>query len=162
MKQWFLNLEKREQRIVSIGAPLLLVFLIYSFGWQPISESVELLKTQTQSQTQTLQWMRKAAVEVKQLRGNTTQRARIPAGQSLLAVIDKTTQTAQLGKAVKRIQPKGKNGVQIRLEQAAFDNMIDWLNKLKTQQGISITTISIERLDTPGLVNARISLASSV
>ena len=79
-------------------------------------------------------------------------------GQSLLGIIDRTAKTGKLGKSVKRVQPDGQTKARVWMENASFDSMVNWLEKLQRQQGIRIVTSVIEKQDEPGLVNARLVL----
>lgn len=159
--KWFRSLERREQQLIGFGGIFLVIFAIYSFAWVPLSTGVDNLRAQNENQREILQWMSRAATEARQLRQSAGNRPRIQGGQSMLAVVDRTTQSARLAPAVKRIQPKGQKGVQVRLENAAFDSIVLWLTTLQTKQGIMATMVNIERTDTNGLVNARLTLEAA-
>ncbi len=59
---------------------------------------------------------------------------------------------------MKRIEPEGQNSVRVWLEQAAFDDVIQWLQNLKRDYGIHTADIVIERQAAAGRVNARLTL----
>src|SRR2546430_10736923 len=44
----------------------------------------------------------------------------------------------------------------VRLAKAPFDSLVGWLARLAQQNGVSVESATIEKTDTPGLVNAAI------
>lgn len=83
-----------------------------------------------------------------------------PPGQSLLGVADQSAKSGNLGPAMKRIEPEGQHSARVWLEQAAFDDLMLWLQGLKRDYGIHAADIVIERQEAAGRVNARITLES--
>jgi general secretion pathway protein M len=59
------------------------------------------------------------------------------------------------------IKPQGEDKVQLRIEQAAFDTLLKWLDGLTGQHGIAIESLNVDRQQQPGLVNARLVLQRS-
>ena len=160
MKDWYDNLEPRERRIVIAGAIVLVIALLYLLAWEPWVKKISTLEKSNQANQELLVWMEQSAVEAKQLQAKL--KASGPSGrskgQSLLGTIDRTAKTGKLGKSVKRVQPDGQTRARVWLENASFDSMVSWLEKLQRQQGIRIVTSVIEKQDEPGLVNARLVL----
>ena len=44
------------------------------------------------------------------------------------------------------------------MESVAFNKMIRWLERLDKEYGISVEEISVERQESPGMVNVRLVL----
>ncbi|HLN48257.1 MAG TPA: type II secretion system protein GspM, partial [Steroidobacteraceae bacterium] len=63
-----------------------------------------------------------------------------------------------LGNALRDTQPSG-NGVRVQLEAAPFDTLITWIASLDQRYGLAIESITIDRADKPGVVNANITFA---
>ncbi|RJQ46719.1 MAG: type II secretion system protein M [Gammaproteobacteria bacterium] len=158
MKQWLAQLSPRERRTVLGGAALLSVILVYFLAWQPFTHYLKQLRLTAQSQQEQLAWMRQAARDAEQLRAAVPASGRLPPGQSLLGVADQTAKSGNLGSAIKRIEPEGQNSARVWLEQAAFDDVIQWLQNLKRDYGIHAADIVIERREAAGRINARITL----
>lgn len=161
IKVWFAGLEQRERRLVIAAASLLAILLLYVAIWEPISSSVDDLRTTTGEQQTVLQWMRQAAQEIRQLRGNNGAHAASTGGQSLLTLVDRTAKINQLGNALKRIQPDGDRRVQVWMEGASFDDVIRWLVKLRAQYGVLIESSVIEVKEQAGRVDARLVLGAA-
>ena len=158
MKEWWQNLQVREQRLLMAGGALLALLLVYALIWAPLVGGIGKLETSVAQQRETLAWMQKAAAEVKALRAASGRRSAGLGGRSLLAVVDQTARAAGLGGALKRVQPQGDDSVRVQMESASFDAMMRWLRNLLTQNGVFVTTITVERADAPGLVNVRATL----
>jgi len=80
-----------------------------------------------------------------------------PRSGSLLTMVDRSAKKTGISQAVKRIEPTSGGGVQVWLEGATFDNLLLWLGDLRGK-GADATSISIERQQTAGRVNAKATL----
>ncbi|MEN8217473.1 MAG: type II secretion system protein M [Pseudomonadota bacterium] len=152
MKQWFKQLAPRERRAIIYGAVALGSILVYFMLWAPFVTARTQLENIVAAQKATLHWMQAAALEVQQLRHQS--RTSPAHKQSLLSLIDQST----LGKARKRIEPKGEREVWVNFEEVSFTELIRWLGQLYNQHQVQISTISIERLDTSDRVKVRLML----
>jgi type II secretory pathway component PulM len=56
-------------------------------------------------------------------------------------------------------QPDGNQSVRVQLEAAPFDILLAWLATLDRQYGLGVDSITIDRGNAPGLVNASVSFA---
>ena len=158
MKDWFSALEPRERQLIIGGAVLLIVMLFYLLVWEPISKDNDALRLSYQSNQQLISWMEDAAAEAKNLQAKIQESG--PSGnsknQSLLGIIDRTAKRDKLGPSVKRVQPDGKIGARVWLENAIFNDVIMWLENLQHQEGIRLVTTVIEKQEESGMVNARL------
>ncbi len=157
MKAWFAGLQPRERLLVSAGAAVLVLLLLYLMIWEPIANSYRNLQEDVAQQTQTLAWMQQAAAQIKGLQGTDAGGARGLGGRSLLSVVDQSARTGGLGDSIKRIEPDGSKGVKMWLEGVAFDPMILWLGGLTRSYRIETSLITIEPQG-GGRVNARLTL----
>ncbi len=157
MKDWFFGLELRERMLVSAGAALLLLLLLYGMIWAPVAGKYTSLKASVEAQQQNLAWMQRAAAQIKALKRSAAGGAQGLGGRSLLAVVDQSARAGGLGGAIKRIEPDGSKAVRVWLEEAAFDPMIIWLGKLTKSYRIAPSMITVEPVG-GGRVNARLTL----
>jgi general secretion pathway protein M len=156
MKQFIANLSRRERVLLVAGAGGALLVLLFLVAWLPFSRHVDQLRENVAAQNELRAWMRQAATEVKQLRGNAP--ARKASGQSLLAAADSTARQHGLAAAMKRVEPEGTDKVRIRLEQAGFDDMTRWLELLVREHGVRIESITVDGRNQTGAVDARLTL----
>ncbi len=160
MKEILENLSSSERRTLIIGAVVLSVLVLYLVVWQPVFNSTEKLRQQLVSEQETLSWMGIAAQEIKALQGDSS--AVVNRGdRSLLSIVDQTARRSNLASALKRVEPKGQNEVRVRLEQASFNDVSRWLLQLQSKQGISVSTITIDRQDASGMANINLMLQGS-
>lgn len=160
MKSWYLSLTQRERHLVQIATTVIVLFLIYLLVIEPISSNYSKNKNNVQTATETLEWMRNAATEVKQLRRGGVLSERPKGKQFVLSMIDNSARKAGLASVMKRVQPEGDTGVRVWFEAAAFDELVKWLAIIESKHGLLVNEINIEQTDFTGLVNARIFLDS--
>lgn len=159
MKQWWSNLNAREQRIFIAAGAVLLILVVYLFAWEPLVKE----RTRLQGAIAKLQadkvWMQQAAGQVKQLRrGGAVARQPV---SSLLGVINSTAKPVLKGAELKRVEEDRSAGVRVWIDQAAFDDLVIWLGDLKKRYGIDASSVSVERIGKPGRVNVRLILQVS-
>ena len=158
MKQWWSGLQSSERRVFILGGIALALILPYFGIWLPLQDEVAVLRQQVQEQQAVKRWMTQAALEVKQLRGGSGAALKPRDGRSLMAVVDQTAKRSGLGAGLKRLEPEGQTAVKVWLEQVSFDDMLRWLTGLEQQNGLAVATITIDRQDAAGRVNARLTL----
>jgi general secretion pathway protein M len=156
MKQYLDSLQPRERHTLLGGGIALLLILLYALILEPFQTEYARLQQSVAAQAAELAWMQQASADVKRLRGNTPA-ARRSSGQSLMSLVDANARSTGLTGAIKEIKPEGQ-GVRVRLEQVAFDDMLRWLEQLHSRQGVSVTGLVMERLPQPGRVNASVVL----
>ncbi len=161
MKNWWAGLQASEQRMLTMGSIALILIFSYAGIWQPLQKNIASLENQVEQQQALKHWMNQTAAEVKQLqRSGVATQARD--GRSLLAVVDQTAKRSGLGMSLKRLEPNGKTAVKVWLEQVKFDDMVRWLNQLQSKSGLRVNSITIDRQDEPGRVNARMTLEAAI
>lgn len=148
------GLNPRERRLVIGGAAFLMLFMLYQILWAPFANGVSDMQTKVNKQQQNLIWMQQAADEVRSLKGSSGSRSNIQSG-SLLGMIEKTARESGLGSSIRKVQPEGQKGVRMWMDKVAFDAVMNWLNKLQSKQGVSVSSFSAEQTSDPGRVNIR-------
>ena len=152
MMHYWHNLQAREQRVLLIGAVVALPLLIFALIIDPFNQEVERLEQAVKGNGELLAWMEQSAQQLKTMRGSGATRQ---SSGSLLSLVDASAKRNGLGGALKQVKPEGE-GVRLRFEQAAFDDMVRWLGRLGSEQGIGVTTLTLERLPASGQVNATV------
>ena len=159
MKEQWQQLSLREKRLVVITAVVVIITLVYFMIWEPLQNGIQTSQVRVNAQTNTLRLIREQAAEAKQLR-MTKSRAAASAkgGGSLLVIIERTAQQKNLKSSLQKVQPEGQDGVRVWVENASFDQLIDWLALLENKNTIYVSEIIIERQKEPGRINSRILL----
>ncbi len=159
LRQHWEQMQSRERRIVAAGGVATLVLLLYALVWDPLTTRLRQMEQNVAAQRTALAWMQQAAVEARALRGT---QGTGSDGRSLLALSDESAKAHKLGAAVKRVQPDGQHTVRIWLEDAAFADLLRWLDTLAGHHSVKISELTVERMPAaPGRVNARVVLEMS-
>jgi type II secretory pathway component PulM len=154
LKDWFQALQPRERIMVSSGAVLVVLAVIF-VGLSPFYKSVRVLSERVERKQGDLAWIRSVTPELQALGQNVTAS---PSDESLVVLIDRTARECGLGTSLTGQTPNGVNGIRVRLESAAFDVLVKCLGTLQQVHAVSIESASFDRTPKPGLVNANLVL----
>ncbi len=152
LKAWYFNLQKREQRIVGLGAVVLGVLIVIGGLLLPLESAVSTALKARQTRTEDLAWMRLNAPEIEAGSGSVV----ADTGEAPVVLVDRVGREAGLGSALRGTQPSA-TGVRVQLEGAPFDTLVAWLVSLDERYGLAIDSISVDRTAKPGAVNANIT-----
>lgn len=159
MKAWWLALQTRERMILIIAGAIVLIALIYLLIVEPVLKNHADLSNQVKAQQNTLAWMQQTSQRVKQLQKvSQSEPGSVSHQGSLLALMESSSQQSNMRKPIQRMEPEGKNGVKLWLEDADFDNLIRWVGELSYNQGVVVTRATISRGESPGEIDSRLSL----
>jgi general secretion pathway protein M len=76
---------------------------------------------------------------------------------SPLGVVDVSARSAGLGSALRRVRPL-ESAVEAELEGAPYTALISWLAALESLHGLRVVSLSIDRGNEPGRVNAQLRI----
>jgi type II secretory pathway component PulM len=156
LKEWFAGLNQREQlSLVALGFALGLYFL-YMLAWAPLAEHRNRLTLQNQSTAESLQRVDAMVSEITRLRAGGVAST---AQRNLTALVNQSTN--RYGLQVSRLQPNSRGDIQVRLENAVFDDLVAWLDEIENREGLLVTEVAITRTGSSGRVNASIRIAQT-
>lgn len=158
IQAWWDNLQARERMFVLVAAIVVFGFLAYNLTWAPLATARDDKLQQVQNKRELLAWMQTKSGEVKQLRLTNPNLLSSSRDRSLLAVVDSTAKQLGLGQSIKRIEPSGKESVNLWIEDMPFDSLMILLGQLDKRDNIRVTEASLSNQDGPGLISAKISL----
>jgi type II secretory pathway component PulM len=81
------------------------------------------------------------------------------AQRNLTALVNQSTN--RYGLQVSRLQPNSRGDIQVRLENAVFDDLVAWLDEIENREGLLVTEVAITRTGSSGRVNASIRIAQT-
>lgn len=159
MKDWYENLEAREQVFVLVGAAFVVIALIYFLLWAPLNRNHE------QVAASVAEWERSLA-ELRPLRaaGAATTASAPPVAvssqQAPIIIVDQTLRSRGLEQFRRRSQPTANNGIRVEFENVAFDELVLWLGDLGMQYGLHVQagSMSLQTQAGPGRINASLTL----
>lgn len=155
LQQWFNNLQRQEQLMLLVGGTVLVIYLLFSVLWSPMAESVDTLERQNEAAHASLQNVQSLAQEYKALRSSGAGGKGV-SKQNLTRLID--TLVKKHGLTMNRFQPSSSGDVQIRLENAVFNNILAWVNELEGANGVIVKDFSVSPGNDTGVVNVSIRL----
>ena len=162
MRQWWLSRSPKDKLALMVGFSAIVLLLLYLLVWLPFQQQVEKNRTLAASQRSTLTWMQERVAEIKLLKQRQASSNKSGNREALLTLVDRTAKQHQLRQFIKRLKPEGSAAVQIWVEQAPFDALIQWLGLLVNQHGILLESVNIERQEKTGLINARLNLQREI
>lgn len=158
MKAWFDQLDARERLLVSVAALLALFALIVMLGIRPIVKQTTRGEMRVSQKQLLLSEVERLAERLGPQSGGTVVAA-TGDGQSLVVVVDRTTRANGLAPYLKRNQPDGANAIRLRLENAPFDVIIEWLGLLGASYGLTATSVNIDTAGASGRINCNLTLS---
>jgi general secretion pathway protein M len=154
MKQWFTGLTEREQLSLLIMGLAVALYLAFVIVIAPLSQARDRMVVQNRGVAESLQRVEVLVSQILHLRetgnGSSTNR-------NLASLVNRSTSSYQL--QVNRLQPNSRGELQVRLENAVFDDLIAWLYQVEYKEGLRVLETSITQAGTVGRVNATVRLA---
>jgi general secretion pathway protein M len=158
MRAFFAGLSGRERLILLAGAVAACGLLAYVALVEPFQKALAVYEREIPARAEELAWMRQAAREIVQRREVAGRPKGHLAAPSVLAAIDISAKELGLARALKRVEPEGRQQVKLWLEEAAFDDLLKWLARLEGEYAIQVSELLAESRNSSGYVNARITL----
>jgi len=156
LKDWFAGLNQREQMSLLVLGFALGLYLVFMLVWSPLAERRAQLEQQNQGVAQSLQRVDAMVSEIMRLREGG---AASTAERNLTALVNESTGRHSL--QVSRLQPNTRGDIQVRLENALFDDLLAWLDDVENREGLLVTEVAITPAGSPGRVNVSIRIAQS-
>lgn len=157
-KSWWSTLAPREKQMVSVGSVVVTAAIFYFGIWSPYLERVASLRQRVQSSQKTLLWMRAADVEMKKMEGETEQQKQVTSPVVVLSDVQKQVTQSGLDGAMTQLKQASNDTVEMHFKQVPFDKLMKMLTSLVKSEGVLITQMSAIASETPGIVEANITL----
>jgi type II secretory pathway component PulM len=160
IKERFNTFSQREQAMLKIAIPIVLLLVAWLFFITPILDGRSKTNKQIEKHQQQLEWMQNNAHLVShEVAVNRSITGAIPATISQLRSIMNQLIKAQT-LSIERIQNSNKNEVNYRLENGRFDRVLQ-LIKACEERGIDVIQVHITKSKQAGRVNTRLTVAAS-
>ena len=149
------SISPRERLYLSVCAGFIVLVLMYTLIYEPITKKVNTLSTEQLTQTALLQRMKP---RITILKYQTHSSSSPISASELLSTIDTKIKSSRFASNVEEVSQSGTDGVQIKLKGVPFDNFLAWLGKMWTQNGIEVKRISAQRDATIGTSDVTVTL----
>lgn len=143
---WWQGLAQREQQLLLLCVPVLLLGAFYWLLWQPLHQAqarnavaIQQVQQQLQALQQAAPLLQGAAVTVR-------------SGGSLSQIISTSARSFNI--RVSRMQPQNEQ-LQLVLEDVAFEQLLPWLHQLYYQNGVRLVQVDVAATDKAGIVRVR-------
>lgn len=156
MKDWFTGLNQREQLSLLVMGLAVGLYLLYMLALAPMQDKREQLALQNSGVATSLQQVDAMVSEILMLRDGGVQTG---SSRNLTSVINKST--ASLDLQVSRLQPNSRGEIQVRFENASFDDLLAWLYQIEYPEGLLVREVSITQAGVGGRVNATVRIAQA-
>lgn len=145
MKQWWLNLSLREQKIIMSAAVILIIIITYSFVWSPLSDSVDMLQQNVIQDRALLSWMKTTVPQI--VTTNQGNIAHSVAEADLFSTVQQSLDSAGLKSALQNIEQQKEGTVKLSFNAVGFDKLMDWLVILQRDFGINPVEVNLDKSD---------------
>ena len=156
MKDWFAQLSQRDQMSLMVLAVVLALYLLYMLVWSPLDNRRDDLALQNTAIAESRVRVDAMVSEVLQLRQSG---AKPGAKRNLTSVINASTSRLQL--PVIRLQPNSRGEIQVRVENANFDDVLKWLYEMEYKEGLLVREVSLVQTGSVGRVNVTVRIAEA-
>lgn len=137
------------------GALVLMAYLLFALLWRPLATEVDSLERKNLVAKQSLIAVKSLAQEFSSLQQSATANSG-GASLNLTRLIDNTVKKNKL--TMNRFQPSSSGDVQVRFENAVFNQILAWLHELEVGNGVAVKDLSINPGSASGLVNVSVRL----
>jgi general secretion pathway protein M len=156
MKEWFSQLNQRDQMSLLLLGLALALYLLYMFVWSPLDSQREQLAVQNSAMAESRVRVDAMVSQLLQLRQGGVQTG---ARRNLTSVINESTSRFQL--TVISLQPNSRGEIQVRVENAAFDDVLQWLHEMEFVEGLLVREVSVTQAGAVGRVNVTVRIAEA-
>ena len=156
MKGWFSQLNQREQLSLLLLSLALLVYLLYILVLSPLESEREQLIAQNSAVIESQGRVDAMVSQLLQLREGG---AKAGAKRNLTSVINQSTSRLQL--PVMRLQPNSRGEIQVRIENASFNDVLKWLNEMEYTESLLVREVSVTPAASAGRINITVRIAEA-
>ena len=153
MLNWFYNRTRREQLYLLLMGGVISLWLILQLAILPANRASRAMADNNVAATEVLGRVDQKAARLIQLRSEQAHGSR----GSLTAAISRASELEEL--PVRRLQPNSRGEVQVRFESVDYDNLVRWLYRLESVEGLLVLDAAITQAGRSGGVNATVRVA---
>ena len=145
MADWLATRSRREQGLLLAGVVALVVYLGYSFVWQPLHGERLALRDRIARLDHTLTVLSALPTTAPQAADT----------RPIATILTETARDFDL--TIRRIDTSAQ-GADVALDDAAFDSLIQWLDALEADHGLRLAALDVAQRPTPGQVSATLTV----
>ena len=153
LRVWFFGLQPRERWILGVGVVAAVVIILWGGVVSPMRAEAARLRTSVDTKQRLLIDVQRLEAQQPSPGGTNG-----PQGsqQTLVVIVDDTARNHGLGSP--RTRQNGPSGIDVTIQGASFDVLMEWLIELHGTYGIDVETGQLVKAREPGLVNGQLLL----
>lgn len=155
MKNWFLQKNDSEQKIIVELAVFTLLILLYAFFYLPLKRDNDKLQSsinEIQTEIATMQSLKPKIAQFS----NRNAAAVAMENSQIMALIEDVAKQQQL--PLSKIAGMGENKISVTLNGVAFNAAMRWLDVLQSQYRLNISQLSVAT-EKKGLTNITVTIS---
>jgi type II secretory pathway component PulM len=157
LEKWS-HLSLKEKQAVIIGSSVLMLFILYQCIWMPVLGSLANMRQRITASQKTLVWMQAAD---KTMQGSEIVQHKTISLVALLSEMQKQIKLAGLEPYLGELKQAVNESVEMHFQKVEFDKLVVFLMAMTREYPISITQMTVNAQDTPGVVNADLMVHQS-
>ena len=141
---WFQDLEQREQRLVLIGAAVVLLTLFYLLLIEPTANRLNKAKDTYASAQELNVFMKQTQQKVaSQKKNKQPMNIELIPKNKLLAFLDNSMRKYKIARQLSSISPGKEQGANLRFDSVNYSHLMQWLSDIHFKNGINLTSITV-------------------
>ena len=140
LKTRWSELQPRDQRILRYSAVIVSLLVFYLFVVEPVQSGRENAEQRLRSVQEAYAVAQRQAFDLKAAASGAYSSNSGP----LLTLVESSAQQQGLRNALQRLQPSGDNQIQVSLEGASYEQLMQWLSNLR-RQGVRAQRVDIQQ-----------------
>jgi type II secretory pathway component PulM len=156
LRQFWQARSASEQKTLRWAALVLLGLLLWQFAIQPVRRNMSSMRSEITRLDQALTDIARLTSTRKAIVASSI--SSTPGSASLTAVIDQAVRARNMQSGLKNITPEQNGKVAVELGGVNFDQLMQLLEQLETEQGARVVEMSVDTLGS-STVNAKFTVA---
>ncbi len=157
---WWQARPERDRHILLIGGAALAALLVLSLGVLPLIDQHRTLRARLPLLRGSTLQLEAQAAEAQQLRAQVGDVN--PAGSTVApmsaASVEASARTAGLRTGMDSFRSVGEGRLEFTMANASFDQVLDWLGRLRRDNGVRVQAMQADAADQPGTVKLKVQL----
>ncbi|CAG9298375.1 type II secretion system protein GspM [Celerinatantimonas diazotrophica] len=137
MKQWWYNLQSRERVMVSVGAVIVVLILLYQFGWVSYQNALVRSRAQLAQDQQTLNWVLAHRNKLKNPEQARSTIKSVPFSQAANQL------AGALNISITRMQQSDNHYV-LNIAPLPFNTLLEYIHRMQNQYGYQVIVLNLQ------------------
>ncbi|AZN33999.1 type II secretion system protein M [Pseudoalteromonas sp. Xi13] len=142
--QYWRSLKEQEQQLIMVAGGIFVVFVLVMGIFRPLNNAIFKAKKSYVTQQELLVWVDESIVKLKAA-GNT----QAISNQNISQVVNSTRSRYRI--TISKMQPND-NSLRLTLDSVEFNQLIEWLDELVNQHGLTVENLDLSKDDKSGFV----------